>query len=506
MKKKKSSPTQTAFALLVGVDDYRAYDRSKGNPAGTSDLRAGGNDVLAFYRTCRRLGIPKENIHVLTSPKVPLSKLGEPGENARARKDGIGYLGKATGAEIRAELAWLGKKLARASKGGEAPAGLFTYSGHGDFHGASLALCPSDVRAGAGGDLEGAIGFDEIAAILGARAGASENLTVVLDCCHAGAAAAKGPWGGRSGGTSLTGRSPPADLSPTSLGARMLMAAKAGEVAYQSTFDERHHGALTWASAVVLEQWTIASEHAGSYVTITHGELRSRAQRLLDALSFGQTVTLLPEAAADTNFFHRGARDAGDVVSKEPNAGRHPIQLDPNTRDYTIYRLDVTLVFAEGPNTLQAFAMSVNRDSPSDAGYGPFLAGTEYWWMSTVGPFLSRAALVQKVVFTRLNGIDGQPGEDWARTPSSGPLGGQIVASQPTALASPRWERTDALPSPTHTVFSGAHGITLNAEGAPTWWAAGEAPSSYIVKGSRMTFDADLAQAGASTSWYTPQR
>lgn len=39
-----------AFAVLVGVDDYRSLDTSLGNPVGSSDLNGAVNDVRAWWR------------------------------------------------------------------------------------------------------------------------------------------------------------------------------------------------------------------------------------------------------------------------------------------------------------------------------------------------------------------------------------------------------------------------------------------------------------------------
>src|SRR5438105_721917 len=52
-----------AFALLIGVDNYRAYEAH-----GASDLPGSVNDVIAWREVLLRRGFAPENIRVLASP------------------------------------------------------------------------------------------------------------------------------------------------------------------------------------------------------------------------------------------------------------------------------------------------------------------------------------------------------------------------------------------------------------------------------------------------------
>lgn len=370
-----------AFALLIGINDYSAYDASAKKAPGTSDLPAGRNDVGAFYRMCRALGVPHANIRILTSPKLSPGDLGEPGEVLQAS------FGEATAAGIREGLGWLASQLAHAPGDPRPPVGLLTYSGHGDFVAGHLALCPSDVRQGAGPDLEGALGYPEIQSILRAAPGAEAALTVVLDCCHAGAAAT--PSGAkRRAGASLSGRTRPPTSELHQLGARMLMAAAPGQLAYQSVFDGNAHGALSWALNVVAEQWLVEAEGDADHYTITHGALRDRADALLSALGFAQRVVLHPPAVAPVLFFHRGAADAGDVEAKAPDRKRAGIQINPDwlppdwglgagsPPDWLIFEL------TNAANAVIGQVLVVAREGTNAVSLG-YEAGTEYWNVST---------------------------------------------------------------------------------------------------------------------------
>lgn len=365
-----------AFALLVGIDDYSAYDASAGNPAGTSDLPAGKNDVRAAYRLCRALGIEAENIHVLTSPKLAAGELG-PGVVP-------GYAGEATRAEIAAQVAWLAKALSHEPGAGDAPVGLLAYSGHGDFLDGHLALCPSDVRAVKGAapsaDLENVIGFPEIRATLARSSGASENLTVLLDCCHAAAAAGSRP-GARA---ALTGRKRTAAGPVTYPGDRMLMAAAPGEISHQSVFCGEAHGALTWAATVVADQWRVISEGGTDRLTITYGELRARAQRLLDALSIPQQLALVgPPGVEELPFFHRGAADRGDGAAAAPDRGRPGVQLNPDTnKAYALYKLYVEYKRGDASYHHTCYALSTASAPPAGSTF-TYAAQKEYWQVTS---------------------------------------------------------------------------------------------------------------------------
>src|ERR1700712_1745531 len=62
--------TNEGYALLIGVDDYSAFDVSRDQTIGTHDLKGSRNDVRAFWKLCRLIGMKPANIRVLASPPI----------------------------------------------------------------------------------------------------------------------------------------------------------------------------------------------------------------------------------------------------------------------------------------------------------------------------------------------------------------------------------------------------------------------------------------------------
>lgn len=339
------------YALLIGVDDYSSYDASVGHPAGKSDLLGSRNDVLAFFRTCRDLDIPAANIRVLTSPKIDPALLpGVPAEN----------IGDATESRVREGAAWLAAAL-----GASGGAGFLSFSGHGEkLDGGELALCPSDTRDHA---LRGAIAFADLRRTF-ADHGALENLTCVVDACFAGAALdPSAPKERRA--LSLTGRDA-STAAPTALdlGDRVIAAARPDQPAFQARFSGEHRGALSWAVGATLDQWSRVKEDGATRVNLSYGELRDRAERLLDTLSFDQKPVLSgPANVADLSFLQIGSMPA--PTSPTPDAARMPLQLDPGFLTFRKY----TITFNAVPAVLLAEVFAIHTTT------GSYTAGNEYW-------------------------------------------------------------------------------------------------------------------------------
>lgn len=117
------------YALIMGISDYSRLDASTGAALGTSDLRGATNDVRSYAMLARTMGVPAENIRVLSAPGLTPNDFGTVvrGRDAlvdmnMARAD----LRYATAAEIRAGIDWLGERL-RADGGAQ---GLVFFSGH----------------------------------------------------------------------------------------------------------------------------------------------------------------------------------------------------------------------------------------------------------------------------------------------------------------------------------------------------------------------------------------
>ena len=361
------------FALLIGVEDYSAF-----RPSGEKDLLAGRNDVLAMWQVCRRLGYAPQNIRVRTSPPLAPQQirdaemdlaLSEKKNRARPRGDverdvdrlleGVKWgetLGSATSAQIKASLKWLSDRLGRPFREGRGylVPGILYYSGHGAQLQGDLALCPSDVTQTARG-LQNALSFGELQRTLDKddtdpsdERSPTKYLTVVLDCCFAGAPGERPSWIP----TSLTpegARSASAPAIRAALGQRIFCASRSDEHAYQALLGGRWHGAFTWAFTQAMEQWTVATSGIHSYVNVSHAELLFRSRTLLEALSFPQHPILM-DSIVNTPVFWCGMetvqrgqvfrdrlhaarfRSALAVPSPtaEPDRDRFSVQLDPS--------------------------------------------------------------------------------------------------------------------------------------------------------------------------------
>lgn len=342
------------FALLIGVDDYRAFDASRGQPEGNSDLPGSRNDARAFFHHCLRLGFRPENIRVLTSPRLDPREL----EGAVAEN-----LGEATEAEIRAQLTWLVTSLAGPSR----PSGLMTFSGHGDATPTQgLVLCPSDVTHAGEAAIAHAIALSEIDALL-AEHGVGDELTLVLDTCHAGETTRPG-----SRSLSLLPRreSSPARTASDRVRARVLAAARRDQVAHQSRLDGRYRGVFSWALGCAMEQWKATQEGEGTRLDVSYGKLVETAQRLMTGLWFDQHAELRgPTGLADLAVLQRGLDRRPGATAERPNGDFKTAQLDPGTKGYLIYEL------TQNGNPIGQVLVT------NTAG-GGYEANREYWYLT----------------------------------------------------------------------------------------------------------------------------
>ena len=406
--------TSHGYALLIGVNDYSAFDRSEDRAKGTSDLPGSVNDVKAWWTLCNALGFLPENVRVLSTPGVQGERLEGATEHT---------FGEATEKGILEGMKWLVEKLG----GDQTAIGLFTYSGHGDFlEQKGLVLCPTDVT---GADLQHSIPYADLRTMVDA-AHAGENLTVVLDCCHAGGGALP-----KRKGLSLTGRPVPSALraSTPEISGRVFSAAPRDGTAYQAEFAGRYHGAFTWALTSTLEQWKAVEQGESLRLTVSHKEALRRAQGLLSTLSFQQTpeITGVP-SVADLAVFQSGL--VPQPTSPDPNVSPIPLQVDPGDKDYRIY----TMTWDGNP---LGSILVPRASNPS----GSFLKGTEYWYMpSNITSTTTTTNLV----------ISWQDFE-WSTSPPSGTLSF-------TMPQSPGWTETTAPSSSSMTfVKNGQFGVTL---------------------------------------------
>ncbi len=359
----KSSPRSAA--LLVGVDDYSAYDAEAGHQPGTSNLRGALQDVKAWYVAARALGIPADAIEVRTSPLLAAADMPIDATGTR--------FGPATREGLLDGVQKLGQALA-----GDVAQGLLTFSGHGatDSDG-TLLLCPSDVTASLGRALSFPVLEQALDAVV-----PEHGLTVVLDTCHAGATGLLGGAFGRVGGRTLGSRAPAGTpLTAPALRAhdRILGACRASQNAREYTFQTVWHGAFTWALTSVLNRWGIAHDEGGiRYVGISYGELLTRAHHLLVADAFNQAPTFSgPDGEAAVPFaYPSGPKTAPDVTRPMPS----PIEeLDPGT-DLGVYAI------TNVGGTILGYVVSV-ADEDVTIGGNTWKSKREYWCWTNGSPF-----------------------------------------------------------------------------------------------------------------------
>ncbi len=343
-----------ARAMLIGVDNYRAFD-----PEGRRDLRGSVNDVRAWWDVCRALGIAPANVCVLASPAP-----GAP----RLEIDGV-HVEEATRENILKGIAWLAQGVGNQEK----RTGLLTYSGHGAFTDNDLALCPSDVTPGDDGPPRNLIEFAAVKRALHS----AEGLTIVLDTCFAGAAAPlhgalalnRGPVP-EAIFKALTPRAGGTEMAHSPLGGRLLLGCGLDQVAYQANFAGRVHGAFTWALTSALLQWSGVQQDATTRLDLSYATARQTAGKLLEALSFKQAPVLAPAAVAQLSVFQ--ADGVAQPTSVLPDGQVRPLQVDPgdfNVRFYTIVDQNgAVLAYILVPFVTGTYNFHTYR------------AGTEYWF------------------------------------------------------------------------------------------------------------------------------
>jgi hypothetical protein len=286
------------FALLIGIDDYGAYDRSAGLAPGTSDLRGAVNDVRLYWRTFQNLGIPPRNVRVLTTPRLDADDLGAPSAVT---------CGEASRAGIENGLDWL-RDVVRHDRGAR---GIVTFCGHGDTDARGLLLCPSDVERG----LSMAIPFNDVAARLDDRRPGTD-ITLFLDACHA-AAGAVGSSDVRT--RSLRGGASVGDAERRLKRAEDVVLAASGpdEPSYEYLLHGAWQGAFTWAVTSLLDRWGVSPN--GSYFGLSYRELMQRARHVLANLAVEQRPVYAGPAEEAHNLVLGGR--AAEPKAEKPQEG-----------------------------------------------------------------------------------------------------------------------------------------------------------------------------------------
>jgi len=358
--------TSNAVALIIGVNDYKAFDSE-----GKSDLRGSLNDVEAVVDFCTwRLGMDVHNVKALNDP---------------------------TEAEIFEKIKWLKEELSSGDK-----QGLLWYSGHGAHTPEEgLLLCPTDTTK----DYKNTVAFKELGRRLGTKA--AKNLTVVLDCCHGGT---KQDAFNRPS-TTLGGPILAKELNSSELkiGSVVLTACAVGEQSQQSRFGGKWHGAFTWALLSVASQWQRVRQGENLRLDLTYRELVKKATVLLDALEFKASPQVYPRTAGALSVMQMGETLLSTEIT--PSANRGGIQLDPSQSEYCKYTL------TDMSGTL-ATVIATNVAHPSDAN---FKEGHEYWYITRAPS--SSSSNGNKVIFNNMT----VGGKFWRAFDSTGLTGSRAV-------------------------------------------------------------------------------
>lgn len=417
-----------SYALIIGVDDYSAYGAAVSLPGSV-------NDAAAWWRVCRAVGIPRENVRVLiTRSLLNNGKMSEGLDKDRFR--GAESVQEATKENIIKGARWLADKL----KDGQVP-GLFTYSGHGDVtdERGDLCLCPCDVHPKHDGGVGKLLNLHELAEAL--HHGHSQKLlTVVLDCCHAGGAVRAGsrPLSLR-GKTDVKAKHPP-------LGGRELFACKHDQIAYQSQFATEFHGAFTWALTAALLQWKPIEEDGAVTINVTYERARQVSEELLRVLRYTQTPMLSPDSAADLVFFHPKTKPDKGEGSWWPDGVRIGDQLDPDwsyllqlnngnvVAQVVVVPANTTVYYTYNNNTAQFPVNATNS--------------IEYWFITSTNAVLNQISSATSV---------GMTGTRLSTNGNTIALNGSVSTSYSSnqANVSWTWSTSSITPSPgTNTTFS----------------------------------------------------
>jgi hypothetical protein len=427
-----------AYALLVGVDDYRTFDGvpEGGNP-GRNQLHGSVNDVRAWWRVCRDFGFDPADIRVLTSPRLDASEL----EGAVPAN-----LLPATEKNLRDGAEWVASSIKRV--GGSV--GLVVYSGHGYWiEGRGLMLCPTDVTRGVPGDeLPRAVLIDELGDVV-AKYGAAGSVTAVIDCCFShdssdrpGQRALRIP-GQPKGHPEIL-----AHEAPKQVPGRVLLGCTPGESAFEAEFEGRQLGAFTWALTSALGQWKRVQEAGVERSDLAYGEACRKAQALLDVLEFPQHPRLFgPEGVESMAFFHPGsARHPGETCER-PDGARSRIQVDPTNFNCS-YAMQI---YGEIQCSVPILAVNqpFDYEDPTTGTKWSFWHDMEYWGFGSIADALTHATRLEFKTVCESTSNTLPP--DWVAALNTKPAPSQ-------ALTAPGWRESEPPCSPEgSTIFYGGY-------------------------------------------------
>ena len=260
--------SQSRFALLIGVSDYRAFDQSADHAPGSSDLFGPPNNLASLWEICLSLGFTAADIGLLASP-LPAPQGGRPALYTTA-----------TRASVLDGVRTLALRIAAAQE----TQALIYFTGHGDeIPGVGPVLCLEDTVL-AKGELDQVVSLAEIAAILEELA-PNRPVTVVLDSCDSGTP--DHLLNRRLGLLQTIARTRDHDT--------LLSATAARQRGVELLIDGKWQGAFTWALSAALSPYRRLQTNGFLTPDLSLDRLIDRSRDLLRGASIRQQPQLLGE-------------------------------------------------------------------------------------------------------------------------------------------------------------------------------------------------------------------
>ncbi|MCB9761839.1 MAG: caspase family protein [Alphaproteobacteria bacterium] len=403
-----AQPSPTAYALLIGVTDYKTYD-----PSGSSDLPGARADAAAWWRyLVLELHFPPEQIELLAWPALTPEELAHrPGELERARRTRFGVASRSG-----IELAY--RRLLSAVCAHPDNVGLFTWSGHGSARliqardpepdPIGLYLCPLDYRGGEQGEVHGTLWIEDLFPT--DQSDLTQRITYVLDTCYASPQQVRAPQGargrhGRSRGLPMIGaladlaqHAPYAKGNPdgscrTAVAGRVLMAARFRDLAYEIRVCGEERGAFTWVLLAMLEQWRTQPIYKGCPTSprmplVRHDDVVQITRSALELLNLDQAPTVGGLAhLGDLLVLQSGQSLPRAYTNSRPDAATLHSQLTGDQTGGIVYRLTLTVSGTPGKEFAVVFSGGTQGMSEGVkwGGVTAVSALSEYWFVSPDG-------------------------------------------------------------------------------------------------------------------------
>lgn len=256
-------------ALIIGVNDYTHLE---------GGLKGAVADAMHWYGIARRMGIPGEDITVLTSPVLEAAAVGGDDE-AQAVTFGLAS---------RAGIVEAAQALAAQMDVAGGSKAMVTFSGHGGWDEARGALlAPCDAAA----DLGDALALAELEAALDRRA-AETDVTFFVDACY------------RHGASD--GKGDGIELPRLGRGDVLFSAAPPRQPSHELFVGGEWRGAFSWAVTSILDRWGVRNAGVDPDFNLDYATLRERAAELLRAMAVVQPPQVATLAAPRAVFARRG--------------------------------------------------------------------------------------------------------------------------------------------------------------------------------------------------------